>query len=156
LNSKYIDRFRGNHSNTQYADASHVNVDLPSGKNIRGTDIVDLASLQGDFLKGIQVRGATVIKARGNSSAMSAANAVALHCRDWILGSNDWVSMVVTSDGSYGITKGLLYSFPVNCTGEGKYTIIQDLDISDFSSEMMKKTEQELIEERNEALAFLE
>jgi malate dehydrogenase len=98
----------------------------------------------------VQQRGAAIIKARGQSSAASAASAAIDHMRDWTLGTpqGDWVSMAIPSDGSYGIAEGIIYSFPVRCAN-GQYEIVQGLDISDFSRERMSATEQELIEERD-------
>ena len=96
----------------------------------------------------MQQRGAAIIKARGLSSAASAANAATEHMRDWVLGTNgNIVSMAIPSDGSYGISQGLVYSFPVTCAN-GQYTIVQDLAINNFSRELMQKTEKELNEER--------
>ena len=107
------------------------------------------------YIPVVQQRGAAIIKARGASSAASAANAALNHMRDWALGTpaNDWVSMGVYSDGSYGIDKGLIYSFPCVCKN-GDWEIVQGLDISDFSREKMKVTEKELQEERD-AVAHL-
>ncbi|MEX0449323.1 malate dehydrogenase [Spiribacter sp. 221] len=135
----------GNHSATQYPDISHAVVD---GK--AAGDLVDQAWLEESFIPTVQQRGAAIIKARGQSSAASAASAAIDHMRDWTLGTQegDWVSMAIPSDGSYGITEGIIYSFPVRCSG-GRYEIVQDLAIDDFSRERMSATEQELIEERD-------
>ena len=96
----------------------------------------------------MQQRGAAIIKARGASSAASAASAAVDHMRDWALGSNGgWVSMAVASDGSYGIAEGVVYSYPVICKG-GDYEVVQGLEINDFSRERMQATEAELREER--------
>ncbi len=135
----------GNHSATQYPDISHASVgDKPA------EDLVDTAWLTGDFIPTVQQRGAAIIKARGASSAASAASAAIDHIRDWALGTpgDDWVSMAVPADGSYGIEPGIIYSFPCRCNN-GKYEIVQGLEISDFSRERMDKTEAELREERN-------
>ena len=107
------------------------------------------------FIPDVQQRGAAIIKARGASSAASAANAAIEHVRDWALGSpdNDWVSMGIYSDGSYGIDKGLIYSFPVTCKN-GNFEIVQGLEIDDFSRTKMTETETELQEERD-AVAHL-
>jgi len=135
----------GNHSATQYPDISHAQVD---GK--AASDLVDQSWLEESFIPTVQQRGAAIIKARGQSSAASAASAAIDHMRDWTLGTpkNDWVSMAIPSDGSYGIAEGIIYSFPVRCAN-GQYEIVQGLDISDFSRERMSATEQELIEERD-------
>lgn len=135
----------GNHSATQYPDISHCTV---AGKP--APTLVDEAWLRDDFIPTVQQRGAAIIKARGASSAASAASAAIDHVRDWALGSadGDWVSMAVPSDGSYGIAEGIVYSFPVRCSA-GRYEIVQGLDISDFSRERMRTTEAELLEERD-------
>jgi len=97
----------------------------------------------------VQQRGAAIIKARGASSAASAASAAIDHMHDWALGipADDWVSMAIPSDGSYDVAPGIIYSYPVHCSG-GKYEIVQGLEISEFSRERMLATEQELREER--------
>jgi malate dehydrogenase len=135
----------GNHSATQYPDVSFATV---GGKP--APSLVDQAWLTGDFIPTVQQRGAAIIKARGASSAASAASAAIDHVRDWALGTpeGDWVSMAVPSDGSYGIAEGVIYSFPVTCAN-GRYEIVQGLEISDFSRERMKATEAELLEERD-------
>lgn len=135
----------GNHSATQYPDISHC---LVGGKP--AASLVDDAWVRDDFIPTVQQRGAAIIKARGASSAASAASAAIDHVRDWALGSadGDWVSMAVPSDGSYGIAEGIVYSFPVRCAG-GRYEIVQDLDISEFSRERMQATQAELLEERD-------
>lgn len=134
----------GNHSATQYPDIHHATV---GGK--AALDLVDQAWLADEFIPTVQQRGAAIIKARGASSAASAASAAIDHVRDWALGTpaDDWVSMAIPSDGSYGIEPGIIYSYPVRCSG-GKYEIVQDLEIGDFSRERMAATEQELREER--------
>jgi len=134
----------GNHSATQYPDIDHATVNDNSIKN----QITD-NWLKDEFIPAVQQRGAAIIKARGSSSAASAASAAIDHMHDWVLGSpnNDWVSMGVQSDGSYGIEPGIIYSFPVRCN-KGKYEIIQDLSLSEFSKERMQITERELREER--------
>ena len=134
----------GNHSATQYPDISHASVaDKPA------TSLVNETWIEEDFIPTVQQRGAAIIKARGLSSAASAANAAIEHMRDWALGSGGRiVSMGIHSDGSYGISEGLIYSFPVICA-EGKYAIVQDLEISSFSRKLMDQTEVELIEERD-------
>ena len=111
---------------------------------------VDQGWLEESFIPTVQQRGAAIIKARGQSSAASAASAAIDHMRDWTLGTSgdDWVSMAIPSDGSYGIAEGLIYSFPVRCV-EGRYEIVQGLLIDEFSRARMNATEQELIEERD-------
>jgi malate dehydrogenase len=134
----------GNHSATQYPDIHHCSV---GGTN--AYDLVDQAWVADEFIPTVQQRGAAIIKARGLSSAASAANAAIEHMRDWALGTDGkLVSMGIHSDGSYGIAEGLIYSFPVTCEA-GKYTIVQGLDINEFSQDLMNKTEQELSEERD-------
>ncbi len=134
----------GNHSATQYPDINHASVD---GKGAAG--LVDQGWLADEFIPVVQQRGAAIIKARGASSAASAASAAIDHMHDWALGTpdGDWVSMAIPSDGSYGIEPGIIYSYPVRCKG-GDYEIVQDLAIDDFSRERMDATETELREER--------
>jgi malate dehydrogenase len=135
----------GNHSATQYPDVSHA---LVKGKPAK--DLVDQAWLESDFIPTVQQRGAAIIKARGASSAASAASAAIDHMRSWALGTaeGDWVSMGIYSDGSYGIEKGLIYSYPCTCMG-GKYEIVQGLSVDEFSRGRMSATEKELAEERD-------
>ena len=134
----------GNHSATQYPDVNHAAV---GGKS--ASDLVDQDWLAEGFIPVVQQRGAAIIKARGASSAASAASAAIDHMHDWALGTpdGDWVSMAIPADGSYGIEPGIVYSYPVRCAG-GKYEIVQDLVIDDFSRERMTATEVELREER--------
>ncbi len=134
----------GNHSTTQYPDLSHASV---AGK--AALDMVDRAWYENEYIPSVAKRGAAVIDARGASSAASAANAALEHMRDWVGGTaaDDWTSMGVVSDGSYGIEAGLIYSFPVT-TADGAYEIVQGLPIDEFSRERMRATENELIEER--------
>src|SRR5690606_30255120 len=140
----------GNHSSTQYPDIHHCKV---GGK--LAIELVDQDWLVSEFIPVVQQRGAAIIKARGLSSAASAANAAIEHIRDWALGTNGKVvSMGIVSDGSYGIAKGLIYSFPVTCEN-GQYSIVQGLEINDFSRELMQKTEQELSEERDAVASLL-
>ncbi|AMO68737.1 malate dehydrogenase [gamma proteobacterium BDW918] len=135
----------GNHSATQYPDLFNAKV---SGQT--ASDLVDQAWLEGDFIPTVQQRGAAIIKARGASSAASAANAAIGHVRSWALGTegDDWVSMGVYSDGSYGIAEGLIYSFPCRCK-DGEWEIVQGLEVNDFSRAKMQASEQELAEERD-------
>ena len=133
----------GNHSATQYPDVSYAKV-----KGKAATDLVDNAWLVDDFIPTVQQRGAAIIKARGASSAASAASAAIDHVHDWALGSGEsWVSMAVPADGSYGIEAGIIYSYPVRCRN-GDYEIVTGLDISEFSRGRMDATETELREER--------
>ncbi|MBC8380488.1 MAG: malate dehydrogenase [SAR92 clade bacterium] len=135
----------GNHSATQYPDLHEAKV-----KGQPAIGMVDQTWYETDFIPTVQQRGAAIISARGASSAASAANAAIAHMRSWALGTSegDWVSMGVYSDGSYGITEGLIYSFPCTCAG-GDWTIVQGLEINDFSRAKMTATEQELTEERD-------
>jgi malate dehydrogenase len=140
----------GNHSSTQYPDIHHAKVD---GKP--AMSLIDQAWYESDFIPTVQQRGAAIIAARGASSAASAANAAIFHIRDWALGTSadDWTSMGVYSDGSYGIQEGLIYSFPCVCKN-GDWEIVQGVELNDFSIEKMKATEKELAEERD-AVAHL-
>ncbi len=135
----------GNHSATQYPDL--FNTEVFGSKAI---DQVDMDWYENTFIPTVQQRGAAIIKARGASSAASAANAAIGHMRDWALGTaeGDWVSMGVYSDGSYGITEGLIYSFPCRCDN-GQWEIVQGLEVGEFSQARMEATEQELTEERD-------
>ncbi|MGB7905890.1 MAG: malate dehydrogenase [Steroidobacteraceae bacterium] len=135
----------GNHSATQYPDLHHATV---AGKP--ALSLVDQAWYAETFIPVVQQRGAAIIKARGASSAASAASAAIDHIRDWALGTpaGDWVSMGVPSDGSYGIPEGVIYGFPVTCNG-GKYEIVQGLAVNEFSRARMAATHKELLEERD-------
>ena len=134
----------GNHSATQYPDIHQATV-----KGASAIDQVDQGWYESDFIPTVQQRGAAIIKARGASSAASAASAAIDHMRDWALGTadGDWVSMAVPSDGSYGIEEGVIYGYPVTCSG-GKYQIVQGLEINEFSRARMDATDAELREER--------
>lgn len=133
----------GNHSATQYPDLSQCTV---NGEAAKGK--VDQSWIEDDFIPTVQQRGAAIIKARGASSAASAASAAIDHIRDWHLGTNGkWVSMGIPADGSYGIGEGIMYSYPVTCEN-GQYTIVQGLEVDDFSRARMDATEAELREER--------
>jgi len=134
----------GNHSATQYPDIHHCSI---GGQ--QAYQLVDQDWVTKDFIPTVQQRGAAIIKARGLSSAASAANAAIEHIRDWVLGTGgEIVSMGVHSDGSYGIEEGLIYSYPVICT-DGVYSIVNDLEINEFSRNLMSKTEVELKDERD-------
>lgn len=140
----------GNHSATQYPDINHATVD-----GSKATDLVDEAWTLEEFIPTVQQRGAAIIKARGLSSAASAANAAIEHIRDWALGtSGKIVSMGIHSDGSYGVEAGLIYSYPVICEG-GNYSIVQGLEISEVSQTLMDKSEAELKEERDAVASLL-
>jgi len=133
----------GNHSSTQYPDLHNTTV---AGKP--ALSLIDQAWYANDFIPTVQQRGAAIIKARGLSSAASAASAAVDHLRDWAQGSNGkWVSMGVPSDGSYGIKPGVVYGYPCICKNGG-YEIVQGLDVNDFSRARMSATETELREER--------
>jgi malate dehydrogenase len=135
----------GNHSATQYPDLHHATV-----KGAPALSLVDAAWYADTFIPTVQQRGAAIIKARGASSAASAASAAIDHVRTWMLGSpaGDYVSMAVPSDGSYGIREGIIYSYPVT-TSNGQYSIVQGLDINEFSRSRMDLTDRELREERD-------
>jgi malate dehydrogenase len=135
----------GNHSSTQYPDISHTTV---NGKP--APTLVDKKWVSDTFIPVVQQRGAAIIKARGQSSAASAASAAIDHVRDWVRGTpdGDWVSMAVPSDGSYGIKEGVIYSYPVTCKN-GDYQLVQGLSIDEFSRQRMDATHKELLEERD-------
>ena len=135
----------GNHSATQYPDVFHAKVGGQAGR--RAGQRPGVAGE--DFIPTVQKRGAAIIDARGASSAASAANAAIDHMRDWVLGTpeGDWVSMAVPSDGSYGIAEGIITGFPCT-TQDGEYTIVQGLEINDFSQARIDATVAELREER--------
>lgn len=141
----------GNHSSTQYPDIHHATV---GGKP--ALSLVDQPWYENDFIPTVQQRGAAVIKARGASSAASAAAAAIDHMRTWALGTaeGDWVSMAIPADGSYGIAPGVIYGYPVTCQG-GKYRIVQGLEIDAFSRARMDATDRELREERAAVEALL-
>ncbi len=134
----------GNHSATQHPDISHCTVGGKPAKSL-----VDVPWYREEFIPTVQQRGAAVIKARGSSSAASAASAAIDHMRDWALGTpdGDWVSMAVPADGSYGIGEGVMYSYPVTCK-DGLYAVVQGLAIDEFSRERMDATHRELLKER--------
>jgi malate dehydrogenase len=134
----------GNHSATQYPDLTHA---LVAGKS--ATSLVERSWIEQTFIPTVQQRGAAVIKARGSSSAASAASAALDHMRTWFTATaaDDWVSMGIAADGSYGIAEGVVYSYPVTCR-DGRYQIVQGLSIDEFSRARMTATETELREER--------
>ncbi|HZF16922.1 MAG TPA: malate dehydrogenase [Steroidobacteraceae bacterium] len=135
----------GNHSATQYPDINHATV---AGKPAKA--LLEEQWVRETFIPTVQQRGAAVIKARGSSSAASAASAAIDHVHDWMLGTaaGDWVSMGIPADGSYGIQEGVIYSYPVTCNG-GSYKIVQGLEIDEFSREKMQATDKELRDERD-------
>ena len=135
----------GNHSATQYPDLFNT--------RIKGQSAIELVSqdwYENDFIPTVQQRGAALIKARGASSAASAANAAIDHMRTWALGTadNDWTSMGILSTGTYGVPEGLIYSFPCTCA-EGVYSVVDGAEVNDFSRAKMDATAQELSEERD-------
>ena len=134
----------GNHSATQYPDLNHSTV-----KGRPAPELVDESWVRETFIPTVAQRGAAIIKARGASSAASAASAAIDHVRTWVQGTaeGDWVSMAIPSDGSYGVREGVYYSYPVTCS-DGRYDIVKGLEIDDFSRQQMKATEDELFEER--------
>ena len=135
----------GNHSATQYPDIHHVTIN-----DRNATEMVDETWVTDDFIPTVQQRGAAIIKARGMSSAASAASSAIDHMRDWTLGTagDDWVSMAVSTEGSYDIEPGVIYSYPCRCS-QGRYEIVQDLEISEFSRARMDASDAELREERD-------
>ena len=135
----------GNHSATQYPDLFHATIDGQAVSML----VNDQSWVETTFIPTVQKRGAAIIEARGLSSAASAANAAMNHIRDWVFGTaaGDWVTMGIPSDGSYGIPEGVLFGYPVTCAN-GKFTIVQGLELSDFSRARIKATHDELLEER--------
>ena len=140
----------GNHSATQYPDLFNAKV----GNQI-ATEIIEREWYENEFIPSVQQRGASIISARGASSAASAANAAIDHMRTWAMGTSDddWTSMAVVSTGAYDIAEGIIYSFPCRCL-ESQWSIVEDLEINEFSRGKMKSTEKELVEERD-AIAHL-
>jgi malate dehydrogenase len=144
----------GNHSSTQVPDHTNGLVTVDGSTKTITAAVNDDDYLAGEFVSTVAKRGAAIIAARQLSSAMSAANAIADHLRTWLVhGSraDDFVSLAVHSDGSYGIAEGLVYSFPVTCTGDGTYTIVQGLSITPEKQTAMKASETELLEEKSAA-----
>jgi malate dehydrogenase len=141
----------GNHSSTQYPDISHAEV---GGKPARS--LVDQKWLEETFIPVVQQRGAAIIKARGASSAASAASAAIDHIHSWVHGTpaGDWVSMAVPADGSYGIREGVIYSYPVTISN-GQYEIVQGLSVDEFSRKRMDASDAELREERDGVVSLL-
>jgi len=141
----------GNHSSTQYADARFATI---GGKP--ATDVLPKEWLEGEFISTIQQRGGAVIKARGASSALSAANAIIDHMHDWILGTPEgsWVSMGIPSDGSYGISDELVFSFPVT-SKNGKVSIVTGLELNEFAKGKLETTKKELLEEKTIAFELV-
>ncbi len=134
----------GNHSATQYPDIHHATV---AGE--QALSLVDQDWVVSEFIPTVQQRGAAIIKARGLSSAASAANAAIEHMRDWALGTDGKiVSMGIYSEGKYGVAEGLIYSFPVTCAN-GQYQVVEGLEVNAFSQDLLDKTEQELAEEKS-------
>ncbi len=134
----------GNHSATQYPDITHATVN-----GVKATTIIQQSWIADEFIPNIQQRGSMVIKARGKSSAASAAYAIISHMRDWVMGTDGkWVSAAILSDGSYGITEGLIYSFPV-IAKDGEFSIVKELEIDDFSRTKILAGQQELEQERD-------
>lgn len=146
----------GNHSSTQVPDASHATARTGLGERTVKELVGDEKWLREEFVRTVQQRGAAVIKARKQSSSLSAASAACDHIRDWILGTpkGTWVSMGVCSDGSYGVPEGLFYSFPVTCD-KGEWSIVQGLQIDDFARSKMEASAVELNEEKFIALNIL-
>ena len=134
----------GNHSTTQYPDIHHATIN-----DKKAIELVSLDWMKNTFIPNVQNRGAKIIQARGLSSAASAASAAIDHVRNWAFGSsdNDWISMAIPSDGSYGISEGIIFSFPVRCE-KGDYEIISRLEMNKYSEDCLKISEAELLEER--------
>ena len=141
----------GNHSPTMYPDYRHC---TSNGDSIPAL-INDPVWNNDVFLPTVGKRGAAVIDARGVSSAASAANAAIDHVRDWMLGSDDWVTMGVPSDGSYGIPEGMIFGFPCECKGNGEYKIVQGIEIDDYAREKINKTLKELTDEAEAVKSML-
>ncbi|TVU01406.1 hypothetical protein EJB05_53119 [Eragrostis curvula] len=146
----------GNHSSTQFPDASHATVRNEQGEKPVRELVSDKTWLREEFVSVVQQRGAAVIKARKQSSSLSAASSACDHMRDWVLGTpkGTWVSMGVYSDGSYGVPKGIFYSFPVTCD-KGEWSIVQGLQVDDFARSKMELSAKELEEEKAIADEFV-
>lgn len=141
----------GNHSSTQYPDIHHALIDGQPA-----TERVDADWYENEFIPTVQQRGAAIIKARGASSAASAASSAIDHVRSWVqgTGNNDWVSMAVPADGSYGIEPGVIFSYPCTCEN-GQWKIVQALEINEFSRDRLDATDKELRAEREAVLSLL-
>jgi malate dehydrogenase len=135
----------GNHSATQYPDLFHAKVKGSSAAEAIG----DQEWIEGDFIPTVQKRGAAIIEARGASSAASAANAAIDHVHDWVLGTpeSDWVSMAIPSDGTYGVEEGIFSGYPCTCSG-GEFTVVEGLELDEFSQARVDASVKELSEER--------
>jgi len=145
----------GNHSSTQFPDIRHATVKLNDGSVVNAYEAIkDENWIKNEFIPCVQKRGAAILAARKLSSAMSAAKATCDHLRSLWFGtsSDDWVSMGVISDGSYGVEKDVIYSFPLHIDQNRNWTIVQGLEINDWARGLMDKTGKELAEERNDAL----
>jgi len=145
----------GNHSSTQFPDIRHATVKLNDGSVVNAYEAIkDENWIKNEFIPCVQKRGAAILAARKLSSAMSAAKATCDHLRSLWFGtsSDDWVSMGVISDGSYGVEKDVIYSFPLHIDQNRNWTIVQGLEINDWARGLMDKTGKELVEERNDAL----
>merc|ERR1719471_2247617 len=145
----------GNHSKTQYPDVNQAfvqDVPQPGFQTPMRTAVNDCDWLDGEFIKTVQYRGAAIIQARGASSAASAANAALDHIRNWFLGTapGEFVSMAVPSDGSYGVPKGIVFSFPCTCS-KGEYKIVQGLKPNARSQKLIEATANELLQEKKDA-----
>jgi len=145
----------GNHSTTQFPDCSNAVVNK-NGQSTKVSSLLDEHFLQQEFIPLIQNRGAAVIAQRGSSSAQSASRGIVCHMRDWFQGTkaNEYVSMAVVSDGSYGVPEGLVFSFPVTCNN-GEYTIVQGLTLNDFAKEKIRITTEELQQEQTTVTALI-
>jgi malate dehydrogenase len=145
----------GNHSTTQYPDLYHCEVEIDGKRRSAYETIGDHEWVDGTFIPTVAKRGAAIIEARGASSAASAANAAIDHIRSWVRGTpdDDWVSMAIPSDGSYGIADGIISSFPCRCR-DGRYEIVQGLDIDDYSRGKIDASVAELRAERDEVKAL--
>lgn len=145
----------GNHSSTQFPDASHAWVNL-NGQHVKATDAIkDNSYFEGEFLSTVQKRGAAVIAARKLSSAMSAAKAAADHVHDWWHGTpeGEWVSMAVISNTWYGSPADVIFSYPVKVGKDRRWSVVGDLPMSDFAKQKIELTGKELVQERDDALA---
>lgn len=141
----------GNHSSNMYPDFTRATIcGQPAVQKLGGLDV-----LTTEIIPTIQKRGSSVIEARGASSALSAAIAIVDHLRSWIVGDDNIVTMAVPSDGSYGVKKGVWFSFPVRCPGGGSYEIVNGLEVNDFSQSYFKASKDELYSEKAEAAQFL-